>query len=407
MPENTKHYIADIEDFMIFSKTDTKGIITAVNKNFCKISGYTKRELIGKKHNILKHPDMKRSEFDRLWASIESSKPYRIIFKNVSKKGEIFYLDSFVIPIYDEVGEIVGYSSFAYDLSKFFELNSQLINARKKITDVSRNFKQILSLHQKNLIRRNFDKELQKNFTQNEKASKKIHAESLSLSIKQTLANLAHQWRQPLNELGILLFNLKQKQAKAEFTELYERCKELIKQMSQSIDNFAEPFQKQHYTDSFSLLQTLDEVRAVNFELFENAGVVLKVNIKKDYEILGLREDLVRVFFHLFMNAIEAYGRTKSKEISIAATKFSKNYVKIEVADKAGGILFLDKIFQPFFTTKFPTQGTGLDLYFCKQIIENMQGRIKARNDKGGACFKIFLRLNKEMWIFFIKCANF
>lgn len=394
MKTNLNAYIKDIEKTIIFSQTDTHGVITRANENFCRISGYKEKELIGKKHNILKHPDMQRSSFDKLWKNIEEKKPYRILFKNIDKKGNAFYLDSMVIPIFDEDGEICAYSSFAYDLTKFFTLNEELMLARKKTNEISKNFRQIITHHQKNLLsqKANLEAHLQSNFKSNEKKAKQIHKESLNLSMKQTLANLAHQWRQPLNELNILLFRLKNADDKNTFNHLYAQSKELIKQMSSSIDNFANLFEKQKFADSFSLKEALQEVQDINFEILENAGVSLHIEAKKDYRILGIKDDLIRVFFHLLMNSIEAYGKEKNKEIFITINKFGKNYVKISFKDKAGGILFLDKVFEPFFTTKYPVQGAGLDLYFSKQIIESMQGQIKVSNSKKGACFNIYLK---------------
>ena len=166
--------------------------------------------------------------------------------------------------------------------------------------------------------------------------------------------------------------------------------------MSSSIDNFANLFEKQKFANSFSLKEALQEARDINFEILENAGVSLRIESKKDYRILGIKDDLIRVFFHLLTNSIEAYGKEKNKEIFITMSKFGKNFVKISVKDKAGGILFLDKVFEPFFTTKYPVQGAGLDLYFSKQIIESMGGQIVASNDKKGACFNIYLKIDED-----------
>ena len=398
MKTNINAYIKDIEKTIIFSQTDKFGLITRANESFCKLSGYKEKELIGKKHNILKHPDMQRSSFDKLWKNIEEKKPYRILFKNIDKKGNTFYLDSMVIPIFDENGEICAYSSFSYDLTKFFTLNEELMNARKKTSEISKNFRQIITYHQRNLARQkdNVEAHLKSNFKSNEKKAKQIHKESLNLSMKQTLANLAHQWRQPLNELNILLFQLKNAEDKNGFNKIYSQSKELIKQMSSSIDNFANLFEKQKFANSFSLKEALQEVLDIHFEILENAGVSLRIESKKDYQILGIKDDLIRVFFHLLTNSIEAYGKEKNKEIFITMSKFGKNFVKISVKDKAGGILFLDKVFEPFFTTKYHVQGAGLDLYFSKQIIESMGGQIVASNDKKGACFNIYLKIDEE-----------
>ena len=397
MKTNFLAYIKNIEKTSIFSKTDTEGFITEVNYNFCKISGYSQKELIGKKHNILKHPDMKKSSFDKLWANIEEKKPYHIIFKNISKSGKTFYLDSMVIPIFNDKDEICAYASFSYDLTKLFSLNDELISTRKKISQMNEHFEQIMLYYQKNLYQEksSIEQEILSNFKNNEENLKQIHQESLNLSIKQTLSNLSHQWRQPLNELGIMLFEMKQNMSdKKTFEKLYNECKANIQQMSSHIDNFT--LSSAQFEKSFSLIEALKEAQNINFEDFQSQGVQIHIKAKRDYRILGDESDLIRVFCNLFMNSVEAYGKEKNKDIFINLSEFGKNYVKISVKDKAGGILFLDKVFQPFFTTKYPVQGAGLDLFFSKQIIENMQGQIRVSNDKKGACFNIYLKQDKE-----------
>ena len=399
---------------MIYSKTDANGVIVDVNRHFCKLSGYSKKELIGKKHGILKHPELSKRAPSKLRKKINGSKPYKVVIKNLSKDGKTLYLDTLIVPILSEKGEICAFASFSYDVSKIFGLNEELLAAKNELRQMNENFEEVMMLYHKGFYEQkdSVEAELRTNFNNNEAELRQIHQESTNLSIQQTLVNLAHQWRQPLNELGIALFELKnsaqtlnladlksaKKPAKpknsspAQDLELhYEKCKALVKQMSASIDSFAHSLKSKNLS-AFWLMQALKEVQDVNFEAFERLGANIKVESKGDYQVLGVKDDLVRVFYHIFMNAIEAYGKKKNKNIFVTLSKFNENYVKISVKDKAGGILFLDKIFQPFWTTKYPVQGAGLDLYFCKQMVENMQGQINANNEKKGACFNIYLK---------------
>ena len=390
-------YIKGIEKMMIYSQTDENGVITNVNRHFCRVSGYSKKELIGKKHGILKHPDISKCAFRKLRKKMGDTKPYKIIFQNLSKDGKTLYLDTLIIPILNEKAEICAYASFSYDLTKLFSLNDELISTRKKISQMNEHFEQIMLYYQKNLYQEksSIEQEILSNFKNNEENLKQIHQESLNLSIKQTLSNLSHQWRQPLNELGIMLFEMKQNMSdKKTFEKLYNECKANIQQMSSHIDNFT--LSSAQFEKSFSLIEALKEAQNINFEDFQSQGVQIHIKAKRDYRILGDESDLIRVFCNLFMNSVEAYGKEKNKDIFINLSEFGKNYVKISVKDKAGGILFLDKVFQPFFTTKYPVQGAGLDLFFSKQIIENMQGQIRVSNDKKGACFNIYLKQDKE-----------
>ncbi len=100
-----------VENRPIISKTDLKGIITYVNKAFCKLSGYEKDELIGKPHNIVRHPDMPKSVFKSLWENLEKNQSWRGIIKNLRKDGKYYWVEAFIEPIFDENGKKIGYIS--------------------------------------------------------------------------------------------------------------------------------------------------------------------------------------------------------------------------------------------------------------------------------------------------------
>lgn len=94
----------------IVSTTDTKGIITSVNPDFCEISGFTEGELLGKNHNIIRHPDMPVEAFADLWRTVKQEKAWMGIVKNRCKNGDHYWVNAFVTPIFEN-GEVVGYQS--------------------------------------------------------------------------------------------------------------------------------------------------------------------------------------------------------------------------------------------------------------------------------------------------------
>ncbi|MCU4675817.1 methyl-accepting chemotaxis protein [Catenovulum sp. 2E275] len=94
----------------LVSTTDLKGVITYANQAFCKVSGYSKDELIGQNHNIVRHPDMPKAAFADLWAHLKAGKSWRGMVKNLSKDGRYYWVDAFVTPI-RENGRLVGYQS--------------------------------------------------------------------------------------------------------------------------------------------------------------------------------------------------------------------------------------------------------------------------------------------------------
>lgn len=97
-------------DGLIVSSTDLKGIITYANRKFCAIAGYDKTELIGKNHNIIRHPDMPKAAFKEVWDTLSAGKEWTGIVKNLRKDGLYYWVYSHISPISKD-GEIAGYSA--------------------------------------------------------------------------------------------------------------------------------------------------------------------------------------------------------------------------------------------------------------------------------------------------------
>ena len=102
----------------IISKTDLTGKITYVNSAFCKLAGYDKKELIGKPHNIIRHPDMPKAAFKELWETIEKNETWRGFVKNLRKDGGYYWVEATIQPVFDENGDKVGYISARKPVSK-------------------------------------------------------------------------------------------------------------------------------------------------------------------------------------------------------------------------------------------------------------------------------------------------
>ncbi len=96
------------EGRVIISQTDINGVITYANRMFCEISAYTLNELIGAPHNIIRHPDMPRAAFAKMWETIEGGQVWNGLVKNLRKDGRYYWVDTEILPIYDE-DKISGY----------------------------------------------------------------------------------------------------------------------------------------------------------------------------------------------------------------------------------------------------------------------------------------------------------
>ena len=93
----------------LISETDTKGVITFVNRKFTEMTLYTKEEVIGKSHNILRHPDMPKAAFEAMWKIIKEGKIWEGYVKNLRKDGKYYWVIVNIVPKLDSKGDVVGY----------------------------------------------------------------------------------------------------------------------------------------------------------------------------------------------------------------------------------------------------------------------------------------------------------
>uniref|UniRef100_UPI001D1831D9 EAL domain-containing protein n=1 Tax=Arcobacter vandammei TaxID=2782243 RepID=UPI001D1831D9 len=110
-----------IDESSIISKSSKNGKITFVNDKFCEISGYTKEELIGKNHNIVRHSSMSKDFFKNLWETILNKEVFRGVIVNRKKDGSPYYVDTTIVPITDKSGEIVEFIAVRHDISEIYE----------------------------------------------------------------------------------------------------------------------------------------------------------------------------------------------------------------------------------------------------------------------------------------------
>lgn len=115
--EELKSLLNIYDTNVIFSKTNLKGIITHVSSAFCKISGYEAHELIGKPHNIVRHPDMPSYIFNQMWESLKKGQKFKGEIKNLKKDGGYYWVDAEVSPEYDKDNNIIGFVAVREDIT--------------------------------------------------------------------------------------------------------------------------------------------------------------------------------------------------------------------------------------------------------------------------------------------------
>ncbi|MDR0746466.1 MAG: diguanylate cyclase [Helicobacteraceae bacterium] len=115
-----------VDENVITSRADLKGIITSASSAFCKISGYERDDLIGNPHNIVRHPDMQKELFADMWGTIQAGKVWRGEIKNRKKDGGSYWVRATISPLFNDLGEISSYLAVRYDISVQKELEATL-----------------------------------------------------------------------------------------------------------------------------------------------------------------------------------------------------------------------------------------------------------------------------------------
>ncbi len=137
-------YLDIIDKTLIISETDLNGIITAVNKNFEKISKYSAEDLLGKNHNIVRHPDMPKKVFENLWNTIKAGKIWEGIIKNKRKDGKNYYVKSIIAPIKNEKGENIYYVAFRQDITDLINISNKFSLEKKLLRAILDNTNNIV-----------------------------------------------------------------------------------------------------------------------------------------------------------------------------------------------------------------------------------------------------------------------
>ena len=397
-----KQYKEAIEKSNIISKTDINGIITFVNDEFCTISGYSKDELIGKNHNIVKHPDVDNEKFKLLWETISDKKTYKDTVKNLAKDGSTFYVNSTIIPILDKNENIVEFVAIRYDVTKEVLLREELLKKEIEYEELNRNLEKRVQEQTKELkdLNQTLEARVRDEIRKNEEKQRVMFWQSRHASLGQMIANIAHQWRQPLTELSLAMFNIKkavQNDRVEDMSKFYDESKNIIKNMSQTIDDFTNFFSPNKVLYYFNISESIRESIGLLESVINDEMITIKTNFE-DTKVLGITNELTQVIINLINNSKDAFIHNSIllREINIS-TKKESGFAVIEVQDNAGGISKenIEKIFEPYFTTKHKSRGTGLGLFMSKMICEQgLHGTLDVKSKKKTTTFSIKIPLD-------------
>ncbi|HJV64205.1 MAG TPA: CheR family methyltransferase [Geomonas sp.] len=222
--------------------------------------------------------------------------------------------------------------------------------------------------------------------------------QSRQAALGEMIHNIAHQWRQPLNTLGLMVQELSMSYETAAFDRDHlesavDGVMQIISHMSRTIDDFRNFFRPEKEKVDFRVRQVMDNVTSILEASLKTHQIELELSSSGDPVIHGYPNEFSQVLLNILLNARDALVERMIEEPRILMQLDQEGErVVVTIRDNAGGISdqILDKIFDPYFTTKGPDRGTGIGLYMSKAIIEkNMNGKVTAANHGHGAEFRI------------------
>lgn len=214
----------------------------------------------------------------------------------------------------------------------------------------------------------------------------------------EMINNIAHQWRQPLNLIGLHIQELPLYYSLGEFSQEYlekkvQKSMELVQQMSATIDDFRNFFKPDKRTVTFGLNQVIASTVSMVAESYREQQITITFDSEGDPTTNGYPNQYSQVLLNILMNARDALVENSVADGRILIRSFGEaEHSVVTISDNAGGVSdkIMDKIFDPYFTTRGPDKGTGIGLYMSKTIIEkSMGGRLSVKNNNGGAEFRI------------------
>ncbi|MEQ6122138.1 PAS domain S-box protein [Reichenbachiella sp. MALMAid0571] len=358
-------YKLALDESSIVAVTDLKGTITHVNDNFCKISQYNRKELIGKPHKMVNSGFHPKEFFVDLWTTISEGLVWRGEINNKAKDGNSYWVDSTIVPFLDLNGKPYQYVSVTFDVTARKSIEADLIKSKEA-------------------------------------------ADAANQAKSEFLANMSHEIRTPMNAVigfsELLSTSIQDEKKRSQVESIRSSGKNLLKIINDILDLAKIEANKIDITPApINLIRLMSEMENMFAQKVEEKGINFSI-VHKDAipKILLLDEVRIRqILFNLIGNAVKFtdHGQITLSLNAKRKNKKSQNVdLTILVTDTGIGIPIDEQklVFEPFNQQKGQSVmkygGTGLGLSITKKLLHRMGGTISLQSKVGkGSTFKIFL----------------
>ncbi len=353
-------------DGIIITDKDTR--LTDANSAFERITGYSKKEVLGQKINILKSNRHTDDFYKKLWIELSKNGYWEGEITNLNKNNQEYTEWLTIDTIYGNNNEVVNYIGVFSDITEQ-KLKEKLLR-EKDIT---------------------------------------LFQQSKLAAMGEMIGNIAHQWRQPLSIISTAATGILLQKDLGISTDTDEK-KALVainnstQYLSQTIEDFRNFLRLDKEVKLFNINDSIEKSISLTNIRKKSDEIKVILDVDKHLEVEGIKNEFIQVIINLLNNAKDALKNLKTQKLIFINAYKEKDNIFIIVKDNGGGIPedIINRIFEPYFTTKHQFQGTGIGLYMSIEIIKNhMKGIISVKNEKfeydnkrfKGACFTIKLSI--------------
>ncbi len=366
-----------VEDgkIVIFKLNNDTNLSVQYISNSIKTFGFTKQAFESKQMNFMDL--IYKEDINKVQVAINAAlkndlQNFTVVCRVVTPENKIRWISSRVILIKNHSGEVSHFYGYINDITKIKVSQEEL-----KI-------------------------KVQEEVEKNRAKDRILIQQSKLAAMGEMLGNIAHQWRQPLNNVSLILQFLRDNYdnknvSSQKLDKFMNRANTHIEYMSETIDDFRNFYKPSKVQNEFCIKESIASLLDMVKNQYESENISIEFNAI-NITIVNYENELKQALLNILNNAKDALIVKQQREkfnalIQIDVSK-KEDKVIIELFNNADSIKndIIERIFEPYFTTKFETQGTGIGLYMTKSIIEtNMKGKIEVQNCSDGVKFTITL----------------
>jgi len=368
------------------TKMDTNRVITYANDLFCKMSGYSKSELIGQHCSIMKHPSTANSTYLEMWRIITNKQVWQGRMQNLKKNGETYYEYTVIVPIINGRDEIEEYIALRQDITDLFHQEQHL---KKRVEyEVGKNLKFHKELEQERLLEERFS------------VIGKMAA-GITHEINTPLTYIKGNLELMMRDISSLDKNLKQRaylleDSKSVF-EGINRIASIVESMREMASQSKEMPQENNLYACLITALTLAYSKAKQISQIRVQNQIFKIGMHKERFHFGAifqKQRIEQVLIIIINNALDALVHKEDFNSRLLDINIEneREFIVIRIKDNGGGIAedILPRIFDPFQSNK-EEGGMGIGLNVAKRIMDDHGGKIIPSNCDEGALFEVYI----------------